>query len=89
MCHSRAKHIDLRHHFIRDAVEERVVWLEYIPTADMSRQPYEGIRMAKARELCTPNGNGKLDGTLAICVAKPLGLMPASGSVGEYREYRE
>ena len=35
VCHSRAKHIDLRHHFIRDAVEERVVWLEYIPTADM------------------------------------------------------
>ena len=34
--HSRAKHIDLRHHFIRDAIEDKIIWLEYIPTAEMT-----------------------------------------------------
>ncbi|KAJ9705776.1 hypothetical protein PVL29_003735 [Vitis rotundifolia] len=30
--HSRTKHIDIRHHFIRDLVEDKVVSLEYVPT---------------------------------------------------------
>jgi hypothetical protein len=30
--HSRTKHIDIRHHFIRDLVEFRVVSLSFIPT---------------------------------------------------------
>jgi hypothetical protein len=37
--HSRTKHIDLRHHdsdFIRDAIEDKIIWLEYIPTAEMT-----------------------------------------------------
>ena len=34
--HSRAKHIDLRHHFIRDAIEDEIIWLEYIPTVEMT-----------------------------------------------------
>ena len=34
--HSRAKHIDLRHHFIRDAIEDKIIWLEYIPTVEMT-----------------------------------------------------
>ena len=34
--HSRAKHIDLRHHFIRDAIEDEIIWLEYIPTVNMT-----------------------------------------------------
>ena len=34
--HSRAKHIDLRHHFIRDAIEDKIIWLEYIPTVRMT-----------------------------------------------------
>jgi len=28
--HSRTKHIDIRHHFIRDLVEEKVVTLEHV-----------------------------------------------------------
>ena len=32
-CHSRTKHIDLRHHFIREAVDEGKINVEYIPTA--------------------------------------------------------
>ena len=30
--HSKTKHIDIRHHFIRDLVENKVIQLEYIPT---------------------------------------------------------
>ena len=30
--HSRTKHIDIRHHFIRDLVESKTVSLEYIDT---------------------------------------------------------
>jgi hypothetical protein len=33
--HSRTKHIDIRHHFIREAVEERIVALEHCPTEEM------------------------------------------------------
>ena len=30
--HSRSKHIDIRHHFVRDLVEREVFQLHYIPT---------------------------------------------------------
>ena len=32
--HSRTKHIDLRYHFIREAVEERKIKMEYIPSSE-------------------------------------------------------
>ena len=32
--HSRSKHIDIKYHFIRLAVEENVVDLQYIPSAE-------------------------------------------------------
>jgi len=34
--HARAKHIDIRHHFIRDAVQNEIIWLQYIPTEEMT-----------------------------------------------------
>src|SRR5579862_7287268 len=34
--HARAKHIDIRHHFIRDAIQDNVVWVQHIPTEDMT-----------------------------------------------------
>ena len=34
--HARAKHIDVRHHFVRDAIQDNVVWVQYIPTEDMT-----------------------------------------------------
>ena len=30
--HSRTKHIDINHHFIRDLVEEKIISLHHIPT---------------------------------------------------------
>jgi hypothetical protein len=34
--HARAKHIDIRHHFIREAIHDKIVWVQYIPTSDMT-----------------------------------------------------
>jgi hypothetical protein len=31
---SRAKHIDLRYHFVRDAINDGVLSLEYVPSAE-------------------------------------------------------
>ena len=33
--HGRAKHIDIRHHFIREKVNGREIQLVYCPTGDM------------------------------------------------------
>ena len=30
--HSRTKHIDIRHHFIKDLVEDKVITLEHVAT---------------------------------------------------------
>ena len=44
--HSKSKHIEIRYHFIRDLVEERVVCLEFIHTgnqkADIFTKPLNG-----------------------------------------------
>jgi len=32
--HSKTKHIDIRHHFIRDLAEEKVVTLEHVTTEE-------------------------------------------------------
>ena len=34
--HARAKHIDARHHFVRDAIQNNIVWVQHIPTEDMT-----------------------------------------------------
>ena len=33
--HGRAKHIDIKYHFIRDKVESKEIELEFMPTDDM------------------------------------------------------
>jgi len=34
--HSRTKHIDVRHHFVRNAIEDRIIQIEYLGTNDMA-----------------------------------------------------
>ena len=34
--HSYVKHIDLRHHFICEAIQNKIIWVQYIPTAEMT-----------------------------------------------------
>ena len=33
--HARTKHIDIRHHFVRDCVEDNKIQLEFCPTEEM------------------------------------------------------
>jgi hypothetical protein len=52
--HSRTKHIDFRHHFLRDLVESKVVSLSFIPTenqlADILTKPLDGSRFESHRK---------------------------------------
>ena len=51
--HSRTKHIDIRHHFIRDLVENQVVSFDYVSTknqlADLFTKPLDGSRFEYLR----------------------------------------
>ena len=52
--HSRTKHIDIRYHFIRDLVEEKVVSLEHISTenqiADLFTKSLDTLRFEFLRK---------------------------------------
>jgi hypothetical protein len=52
--HSWTKHIDIRHHFLRDLVESEVVSLSFIPTenqlADILTKPLDGSRFESLRK---------------------------------------
>ena len=57
--HSKSKHIEIRYHFIRDLVEEKTVYLEFINTdnqkADIFTKPLDGPR---SESLCKTIGVG-------------------------------
>ena len=46
--HLKSKHIEIQYHFIRDLVEEKVAWLEFINTKnqkdDIFTKPLDGPR---------------------------------------------
>ena len=48
--HTKSKHIDIRHHFVRDTVMDKFIWLQYVLKSEMmadsltkalSQQKYE------------------------------------------------
>lgn len=49
--HRKTKQIDIRHHFIRELVEQGVVELEYVPTlkqiVDILTKPLDSMRFEK------------------------------------------
>ena len=58
--HSRTKHIDIRHHFIRELVENNVIILEYVTTenqlADIFTKPLDFVRfdfLRKSLGICS------------------------------------
>ena len=59
--HSRTKHIEIRHHFIRDHVQNSDILLEYVCTdnqlADIFTKPLDETKFTKIRGelgLCDP-----------------------------------
>ena len=52
--HSRTKHIDIRHHFIRDLVENKIVTLKHVSTenqlADLFTKPLDRVRFEFLRK---------------------------------------
>ena len=52
--HSRTKHIEISYHFIRDLVEEKIVYLKFIPTkhqlADILTKPLDSLRFEYLRK---------------------------------------
>ncbi|PNY10358.1 retrotransposon-related protein, partial [Trifolium pratense] len=58
--HSRTKHIDIRHHFIRDLVEEKIVTLEHIASEEQLADIFTKALDANQFE--------KLRGKLGICL---------------------
>ncbi|XP_024017331.1 uncharacterized protein LOC112090391, partial [Morus notabilis] len=60
--HSRTKHINIRHHFIRELVENKTVVLEYVTTekqlADIFTKPLDAVRFEALRTalgICVTN----------------------------------
>ena len=57
--YSKSKHIEIRYHFIRDLVEEKIVYLEFInidnQKADIFTKPLDGPRF---KSLCKTIGVG-------------------------------
>ena len=59
--HSRSKHIEIRHHFIRDHVNNGDIYVEYVPTenqfADIFTKPLEKVKFEFIRNelgICNP-----------------------------------
>jgi hypothetical protein len=62
--HSRTKHIDIRHHFIRDFVEEKIVTLEHVSTEEQLADIFTKALDVKQFE--------KLKSKLGICLHEEL-----------------
>ena len=62
--HSRTKHIDIRHHFIRDLVEDKVITLEHVTSelqlADIFTKALDATQFENLR------------GKLGICLSEDL-----------------
>ena len=62
--HSRTKHIDIRHHYIRDLVDDKVITLEHVDTEEQIADIFTKALDANQFE--------KLRGKLGICLLEDL-----------------
>ena len=51
--HARAKHIDLRHHFIREVIQDKIIWVQHIPTAEMTADSLTKALGREKHQKCT------------------------------------
>ena len=47
-----AKHVDIRHHFIREAIQDKIIWVQYIPTTEMTVDSLTKALSCEKREKC-------------------------------------
>ena len=50
--HAKSKHIDIRHHFVRDAVMDKIIWLQYVPTNEMTADSLTKALSRQKHEKC-------------------------------------
>ena len=62
--HSRTKHIDIRHHYIRDLVDDKVITLEHVATEEQVADIFTKALDANQFE--------RLRGKLGICLLEEL-----------------
>jgi len=51
--HSRTKHIDLHHHFVREAIQDKIIWVQYIPTTEMTADSLTKALGREKHKKCT------------------------------------
>ena len=51
--HARAKHIDVPHHFVREAIHDKIIWVQYIPTPEMTADSLIKALGREKQEKCT------------------------------------
>jgi hypothetical protein len=51
--HVCAKHIDIRHHFVHEAIQDKVIWVQYIPTTEMTADSLTKAFGREKHEKCT------------------------------------
>jgi hypothetical protein len=51
--HAHAKRIDLRHHFVREAIQDKIIWVQHIPMAEMTADSLTKALGREKLEKCT------------------------------------
>ena len=51
--HTRAKHIDIRHHFVREAIQDKIIWVQYVPTEEMTADSLTKALSRDKHERCS------------------------------------
>ena len=55
--HTRTKHIDIRYHYVREALQEKIITLRYCPTDKMLADLLtKGLPRGKFKTLCRAMG---------------------------------
>ena len=51
--HSRAKHIAIKHHCVREVIQDHLIWVQYIPTAEMTADSLTKALGHEKHQKCT------------------------------------
>jgi len=68
--HTRSKHIDIKHHYIRETIAQGIVWLKHVSTSDMAAdfltKPLGRVRLQKCLSLIGMSRWGTWEGTRLV-----------------------